>query len=138
MKKSGFWTEFQIKWHYKNVFIIVCFLILSTIFYNLLVCTCLFSAEFKIVNVRPKVITPNNDGKNDMLIISYKNPNDSNVSGRILTLSGSYISDMLNGNSNKITWEGKNADDSIVPSGIYIYQIEVEGQVFHGTVVVAK
>ncbi|PIU83997.1 MAG: hypothetical protein COS68_01095 [Elusimicrobia bacterium CG06_land_8_20_14_3_00_38_11] len=103
---------------------------------------CLFAAGFELGAVRPKIITPNGDHKNDMLIVSYDNPNDeSNVSGRILTINGSYIADMLVVNSDpdnpKITWNGKDGS-SVVPSGIYIYQIEVEGQVLNGTVVVAK
>ena len=108
-----------------------------TTYYLLLTTYCLFTAGFEPGAVRPKIITPNDDKINDMLIVPYDNPNDSNVSGKILTINGSYIADMLN-NDDRITWDGKDDGSSIVPSGIYIYQIEAEGQVFNGTVVVAK
>ncbi len=96
---------------------------------------CLFGEGFKIERVKPKIITPNDDHKNDMLIVAYEYT-ESTVSGRILTINGSYIADMLN-NDDRITWDGKDGG-SVVPSGIYIYQIEAEGQIFNGTVVVAK
>ena len=103
---------------------------------------CLYTEGFNLVVAKPKIITPNDDNKNDMLIVSYENPNDSNVSGTILTVSGYYVADMLldiSASDNlKITWNGKNYDDEVVSSGIYIYQIEVEGKIFNGTVVVAK
>ena len=113
-----------------------CNLLSFTSFYFLSLSVCLYSAGFELGAVRPKIITPNNDNKNDMLIVPYDNPNDSNISGRILTLNGYYIADMFN-NDDRITWDGKDGS-SVVPSGIYIYQIEAEGLVFNGTVVVAK
>ena len=109
-------------------------LLLLTFYFSLL--TVVYAAGFELGAVRPKIITPNNDNKNDMLIVPYDNPNDSNISGRILTLNGYYIADMFN-NDDRITWDGKDGS-SVVPSGIYIYQIEAEGLVFNGTVVVAK
>ncbi|MBI5574680.1 MAG: gliding motility-associated C-terminal domain-containing protein [Elusimicrobia bacterium] len=114
-------------------------ILLLTINYELLTMNCLFAAGFELGEVKPKIITPNDDNKNDIFIISCGEIEF--VSGRILTINGSYIKDMPVNYSDpydvKITWDGKN-DGSAVPSGIYIYQIEAEGQVFNGTVVVAK
>lgn len=99
----------------------------------------IYGAGFEPGSVRPKIITPNDDNKNDMLIVPYDNPNDSNVSGKILTLNGSFIADMLNDvTADRITWNGYADTGKTVPSGIYIYQIEAEGRVFNGTVIVAK
>ena len=110
--------------------------------YLLLTTYCLYGEGFHLITIKPRIISPaSSKGMNDILIVSYENSNDSNVSGRILTINGSYIADMLVVNSDpdnpKITWNGKDGS-SVVPSGIYIYQIEVEGQVLNGTVVVAK
>ncbi|MBN1385261.1 MAG: gliding motility-associated C-terminal domain-containing protein [Elusimicrobia bacterium] len=102
---------------------------------------CLYAVGFKLIEVKPGIITPNGDNRNDRLIVIYENPNDSNVSGRIITISGHYVADMLvdpDINNPKITWDGKYDSGDAVPSGIYIYQIEVEGEVINGTVVVAK
>ena len=111
----------------------------ATTIYFLLAAHCLFGEGFKIEQGRPRIITPaSSPDMNDILIVPYDNPNDSNISGRILTINGSYIADMLNNVlTDRITWDGKDGS-SVVPSGIYIYQIETEGQVFNGTVVVAK
>lgn len=103
---------------------------------------CLYALGFKIIEVKPRIITPNDDRKNDVLIVIYETPNDSNISGKIISLSGFYVADMVDDISDptnpKIIWDGKNADGDVVPSGIYIYQIEAEGEVINGTVVVAK
>jgi len=37
-----------------------------------------------------------------------------------------------------LTWDGKDRFGAVVPGGVYLYQVEVEGRVFSGTVVVAK
>ena len=108
---------------------------------------CLFAAGFELGAVRPKIITPNGDHKNDMLIVSYDTDYYSSISGKILTLNGSYVADMIDntsisfpGSDGAMTWNGKESISATesVPSGIYIYQIETEGQVLNGTVVVAK
>ncbi|MBN1823725.1 MAG: gliding motility-associated C-terminal domain-containing protein [Endomicrobiales bacterium] len=39
---------------------------------------------------------------------------------------------------NGFTWDGTDDDGSIVESGLYIYQIKVEGRLISGTIVVAK
>jgi hypothetical protein len=35
-------------------------------------------------------------------------------------------------------WDGRDTAGTIVPSGVYLYQIEVDGKVLSGTVVVAR
>ena len=35
-------------------------------------------------------------------------------------------------------WSGEDEDGNIVESGIYIYQIKVDGKVISGTILVAK
>jgi len=108
---------------------------LFSIFYSLF--SAVYAESFKIEQVKPKIITPNDDNKNDMLIVYYLTDYYSSISGRILTLNGSFVSHMLDNKTDRITWDGKDGSNA-VPSGIYIYQIETEGQIFNGTVVVAK
>ena len=100
----------------------------------------LFAEEFNIIEVKPRIITPGTSaGINDYLIVNYENPKDSNVSGKIITLNGCFVADMLNNDmTERITWNGKDDTAKVVPSGIYIYQIDVEGKIFNGTVIVAK
>ncbi|OGS47370.1 MAG: hypothetical protein A2539_07395 [Elusimicrobia bacterium RIFOXYD2_FULL_34_15] len=120
---------------FKHIFKLLTSILICLTFLNFL-----FAEGFKIAEVKPKIITPaSSSGINDYLIISYDNPNDSNVSGKIITLNGYFVADMLNNDlSAKITWNGKDDSGKVVSSGIYIYQIDVEGKVFNGTVVVAK
>jgi hypothetical protein len=35
-------------------------------------------------------------------------------------------------------WDGRDSGGIIVPSGVYLYQIEVDNKVLNGTIVVAK
>jgi len=85
-----------------------------------------------------RLITPNNDGKNDAVTIIYDNPRDSFVSGKIYDLKGAFVSEMRSGNiTNTIEWDAK-ANGQTVPGGVYIFQIEAESKVYNGTVVVVK
>lgn len=104
--------------------------------------TVLLAEDFKYI-AKPKIITPaSSPGRNDVFLIDYsETEREVNPSGKIFTLTGVFVSDMYDSGypSYKIIWNGKYRNTGeIVPSGIYIYQIEVEGQVFNGTVVVAK
>ena len=38
----------------------------------------------------------------------------------------------------EISWNGKDSDDVIVSGGVYIYQLECDGDIINGTVVVAR
>ncbi|MEW6556688.1 MAG: gliding motility-associated C-terminal domain-containing protein [Elusimicrobiota bacterium] len=106
--------------------------------------TYLRSDGFKLDETKPKIITPNGDHRNDILIIKCTDETSGGVqiTARILTLNGAFVIDMHVNNISDpynplITWDGKK-DGKTVPSGIYIYQIEAEDKVFNGTVVVAK
>ena len=37
-----------------------------------------------------------------------------------------------------LKWNGRDKTGNYVPSGVYIYQIQAEGKVINGTIVVAK
>ena len=103
------------------------------------------ATEFTILNVIPKIITPNGDGVNDYVQIIYEKPVGSNVSitGKIYDIRGAYVNFMAEGNissntSGSLMWDGTYDKGGVVPSGVYIYQIEVGGKVHNGTVVVAR
>lgn len=94
---------------------------------------------FDSAGVSNHFVTPNGDGKNDGVVFTYDNPRDSAVHSRILDLHGRVIvSDLPPGPvSNSRIWTGSAAAGP-VPGGVYIYQIEAEGRVFSGTVVVLR
>jgi len=90
---------------------------------------------------RPRIFTPNGDGKNDWVTFSYKNDNLSSIVCWVYDIRGSVIRQLdIKGleEEGEFTWDGKDKDGNLVSSGIYIYQIEVEGQTINGTIVLAK
>ncbi|MEA2082061.1 MAG: hypothetical protein U9O97_04925 [Elusimicrobiota bacterium] len=105
----------------------------------------------------PKIITPgNSDGRNDVFFVFYMNlDSQSSLSGKIFNLMGMKAADMVNtGGAGVIlapppggwhplasaAWEGylKWTPSGGISPGIYIWQVEAEGQVYTGTVVVVK
>ncbi len=89
---------------------------------------------------RPRVFTPNGDGNNEQVTFEYENIDENSIVCWIYDIKGSAVRqlDIVGGGEDKFTWDGKDEGGNIVPSGIYIYQIEVEGQTINGTIVLAK
>ncbi|MEW6556691.1 MAG: gliding motility-associated C-terminal domain-containing protein [Elusimicrobiota bacterium] len=95
------------------------------------------SQKFALTSVYPRIFSPNGDGWNDVVNFVYEG-NDTGISGKVYDINGAFVSDMIKGDTgDSLRWDGKK-DGKAVPSGIYIYQIEADGKVVNGTVVVAK
>lgn len=96
-------------------------------------------AVFDLSNVSGRVVTPNGDGLNDLIIFSY-DPGPRNISarGRIYDMTGAFVADMVPGLvPNTVVWDGKMNGRS-ASSGVYVYKIEGDGKTYTGTVVVAR
>lgn len=95
--------------------------------------------NFDQAGVSNRLVTPNGDGKNDAVVFTFDNPRDSAVSVRILDIRGRLVlSDLPQGPvSNSRRWDG-SAGGRTVPGGAYIYQIESEGRVYTGTIVIIR
>lgn len=91
---------------------------------------------FNLAGLSNRFVTPNGDGKNDTVVFTFDNPRDAKVTGRILDLKGRVVvSEMAPGPvQNTLEWR----PGSDLPGGIYIYQLEGEGQPFTGTIVILK
>lgn len=100
-----------------------------------------------------RVITPNGDGINDLLFFCFENPQGSAIDGKIYTLLGTQVAS-IGPQRNKgagagvgcpasiiqaqfATWDG-TADNVRVRSGLYVYRIKTETQVFTGTLLVVR
>jgi hypothetical protein len=95
-----------------------------------------FSADR--AGLQNRLITPNGDGKNDTMVFIFDNPQAKQVKGRIYDLRGAEVASMKTGPvSNSLAWDAK-AGGQTVPGGVYIYQLEEDGAVYNGTVVVIK
>ncbi|MDX6769953.1 MAG: T9SS type A sorting domain-containing protein, partial [Elusimicrobiota bacterium] len=92
--------------------------------------------NFNQAGVSNRLVTPNGDGKNDAVVFTYDNPRDSEVTVRILDVRGKVVAGSLPAGpaSNSKQW----APPSTIPGGVYIYQIESEGRVFTGTIVIIR
>ena len=85
-----------------------------------------------------RLITPNGDGKNDTMVFIFDNPQEKSVKGKIYDLRGALVGSMTGGPvSNSLVWDAK-AGGQAVPGGVYIYQLEADGTVYNGTVVVVR
>jgi len=89
---------------------------------------------------RPRIFTPNGDGSNEEVTFEYENIEDSSIVCWIYDIKGSVVRqlDIVETGENKFTWDGKDENKCVAPSGIYIYQIEVKGRTINGTMVLAK
>jgi len=98
-----------------------------------------FSGAFAVTNISDRVITPNGDGLNDLLIITYiPGPDTAVVSGKIYDLKGGYVADMSASlGAGTLNWDGK-MNGRVVAGGVYAYEIKGGGKKFTGTVVVAR
>lgn len=96
-------------------------------------------AVFDLSNISGRVLTPNGDGLNDVVIFTYDpGPANAPVAGRIYDVNGSFVADMAPGLvPNTITWDGR-MNGRPAASGVYVYRVQGDGKTFTGTVVVAK
>jgi gliding motility-associated-like protein len=90
---------------------------------------------------KKKIITPNRDGNNDiidfngfnlLLANGYKNIVGKPV--KIYGVNGKLIKEL----DSCSVWDGTDNNGSVVESGVYIYQYEVNGKVVSGSVTVVK
>ena len=96
--------------------------------------------SFNMAGVSNRYLTPNGDHKNDNVVFTFDNPNDAAVVGKIFDLKGRLIVPSLPQGpnaGNSLMWDG-TAGGRSVPGGVYIYQIQGEGQTFAGTLVIIK
>jgi gliding motility-associated-like protein len=80
-------------------------------------------------------ITPNNDGIYDSTGFSFPNPNNALAE---LTIYDRNLRQVYACQSNQPTWDGTDNSGVIVPAGLYLFQIKVEGKVYNGSVLVAR
>lgn len=96
-------------------------------------------AVFDLSNISGRVITPNGDGLNDVVIFTYDpGLNNAPVSGRIYDVQGRFVADMTPGLvPNTLVWDGR-MNGRPASGGVYVYRVTGDGKTFTGTVVVAK
>jgi hypothetical protein len=94
-----------------------------------------------LTRVYPRIITPNGDGWNDKAVFQFDNPELLPLSGKIYDITGATVATLKPGPTNPdstLIWDGKDGSGRVVPSGIYLYEVDVNGKATTGTVVVAR
>ncbi|HXT01979.1 MAG TPA: gliding motility-associated C-terminal domain-containing protein [Elusimicrobiota bacterium] len=94
---------------------------------------------FNQAGVSNRFVTPNGDHKNDNVVFTFDNPQDSAVTAKILDMRGRVVASNLPAGplNSSVMWDG-TSNGHPVPGGVYIYQIQSEGKTFTGTLVVVK
>ncbi|MDP7633776.1 MAG: hypothetical protein QF402_12575 [Candidatus Latescibacteria bacterium] len=98
------------------------------------------------LQLAPNPFSPNGDGINDALGISYDITSvtrAADVTVRVLDLSGRLVRELFRGENlsghydsglqAELLWDGRNAGGDLVPPGIYLLHVSVEGDARDGT-----
>ena len=84
-----------------------------------------------LTRVYPRIITPNGDGWNDKAIFLFDNPQLLPLSGKIYDITGALRNRRFRRPARTpipvLSWDGKDSGGTVVPGGIYIYQIDLGG-----------
>ena len=110
------------------------------------------SGGFRFDGPLSRVISPNGDGLNDVAVVCFDNPSDSDVVGEVYNLAGGKVATMqarrgAGGtscpagnpsvpNEQHVDWDPRSQGG--VRGGVYVYQIKAEGLTFTGTFLVVK
>lgn len=103
-------------------------------------CACVIGIliAFQLVSISNRILTPNGDGRNDLITFVFDNPADLAVSGTVYTVRGALIASMTPGPlPNTLTWNGR-ANGALVPIGVYVYSLRTEQRIMTGTLVVIR
>lgn len=82
------------------------------------------------LSLSSETFSPDNDGYEDVVLMSYTNPKPGQLINLSIYTDQGYLvkriarSELL-GNSNTFTWDGLNEDNSKAPIGIYIIYVEL-------------
>lgn len=85
---------------------------------------------------KKRIITPNNDGKNDYVEFQYKI--GSTIDGEIYNINFVRVCKLKRKEKNILYFDGKTDNGVLLPPGVYIYHITVpdENKSFNGTIVI--
>jgi gliding motility-associated-like protein len=87
----------------------------------------------------PKPFTPNNDNINDVVFIEYPKRFEREATIKIYDVNNVEIKTVGVSSGSRYFWDGKDSKNIPARQGVYIYVVEVEGEVVcTGTIVLAR
>jgi ligand-binding sensor domain-containing protein len=92
---------------------------------------------------QPRIFAPNGNGLSERLYVSFDLGEPAEVTAKVYHLSGRQVrilceGRMMNAGRNAIEWNGRDYNNLICPSGLYIVAIEAAGLMKTKTVMVQK
>lgn len=97
------------------------------------------ATKLKLASSFPtKIFTPNNDGINDEINLTFTGVTEDITDAEIFDITGKKIAALKQNDYTWFSWDGKNSDGKTVLPGIYIYQVKSGKSVCNGTIVVAR
>lgn len=98
-----------------------------------------FAASFSLVSVSPRVFAPREyEPQYAGARFTIANPNYSEVNSAIFDITGREVRSSLPRESEYVlVWDGRDSGGQFVRAGVYVYQLEADGVVINGTVIVA-
>lgn len=94
-----------------------------------------------LTEVSPRIVTPNDDGFNDVIYFKFGSTVISGlpIEAGILDITGAKVSTMtLSTAETALIWNGKTDSGQIAAAGAYIYYIRIGKNQVNGTIIVAK
>lgn len=90
--------------------------------------------------VQPRVFSPNEaSAQVNRVRFTFNNPDGYEVTVRIFDVSGRLIRPNIDREGETVLfWDGRDSDGTVVPSGIYIYQMDAGVKILNGAIVVAR
>ena len=94
------------------------------------------ASVFSLNDVTPKIYVLENNNK---VTFNFANPNYGEVNIRIFNMFGSMVRTNIDVESESVmSWDGTDEKENRVNGGLYFYQVEADGLIENGSIVVVR
>ncbi|MGH7725786.1 MAG: two-component regulator propeller domain-containing protein [Candidatus Eiseniibacteriota bacterium] len=95
------------------------------------------------LDCQPRVLSPNGGGFDTETAISFELGRGGQAAVKVFDRAGRLVREVAENGAfppgrNVVTWDGKNGDGEVVPSGLYVVAVRFDGETSTKTVVVAN
>gem|GEM_PF-6776119 len=98
-----------------------------------------FFSDYRGVQAIPNPFTPaSEDERFNKMVFYFEKKYGEKADIKIFTINGKVVKKIENAVSGKTTWDGKDTDNRLLSSGLYIFQISTDGKVQTGSVILIR